>query len=401
MILGRIYTTKLFNAVEPTEAMLTNILATNVPEFDHYGARGPFETRLDIDALEEPSKRFSGYPTHTDGQLFLGSQRDTAVMDLNFRVDDIAEWLFTSNNALFRQADWVSELIEFFTDFCHKNDVLYAGVDHHDAWVRRRDMADSVDGVPELLRHRAQLPGIYWFTYFGPMVFEQLQSDAVLSSVVGREVGSELEGVALTLSESPLDVDRNKREAATLVQELGEEYFFDPSTDDTSTIPFLRDVHETLKARTERASTIPYLPPEDAELFEREIHSIDGEIFVDTEDLASVLVVYLDEDVEGMSGYDRSVLENLDEYFQSNPQRRLYNQVHLKNELIPALGAYLGEVFVKEMGVRWTDGDTITTRTLTCEKVEPRDISPFHLAYHVIYHDMKITDFYGYLDENC
>lgn len=406
MIRGRLYTTHAFDSIESATAMLRTVTSATALQFDRYGASDPFEHDLDdADDLERAAKLLSGYPAHLEGGVRLGDRPHEAALDVSFRANRLVEWRFNAADSLVGGTGEQTELVEFFTDLCHENDVLFAGVDHADAWDTESESNDGTSSVAgesdepstlDVLDCHHQLPGLYWFTYLDAAVVDGLEIGDDVSARDPRD-RDELEGVALQLSDTPLDVERTRAEASDLVREFGEQFFYGRSTGAGATIGVLRELMDRDEEAVGHGSVVPYLRQEAAESVRREVRSVDGNVFEDPESLASVLVVYLDGEVARLGEYDLAALNRLDRYFDETPQRALYSADHLNDELIPALGAYLGVILADAFDVDWTTGDPITSRRLVWQEGERPDISPFHLAYHVINHDAKITDFCEYL----
>lgn len=399
MIVGRFYTARMFDDVESTVAFLRDVTLHRGLSFDRYKLREPDAASHHLDDLTEPAKVLCGYPVHTDGGVVLEGDTHAVSFDIAFHVSGLDEWVFTAEDNLFDDPDRIDTLVEYFTEVCVGNNVLFAGVDHEDVWERVVGQAGGSSDIRDVLRLDYRLPDVYWFSYFGAGIFEELESDAVVADIDLLESEAQLEGAAVSLGESPLDVDRNKQEATAIREELGEAFFVAGTGEEREEIAALETIQEVLNERAACESIIPYLPPKTTATFERDIRSVDGEVFVDPEELAEVLVVYLHGNVEEVFGYDGRALDALDEYFRTAPQRWLYTANHLENELIPALGAYLGEVFTRELPVSWTGGATVMNRTLTAPQLAPKEVSPYHLAHHVVYHDMEIVDFFECLRE--
>lgn len=100
----------------------------------------------------------------------------------------------------------------------------------------------------------------------------------------------------------------------------------------------------------------------------------------DIEGLTGHLVVYLHDEIPALFDYSRSALVGLDSYFESNPLSTSFKRPFVERELIPAIGAYFGEVLVQQLGGRWLKREPIG---LTAVAVRGYVIIPSRVAVDV------------------
>lgn len=399
MLLGRFYTAETFNSIHAARETLEWLLATEIINFEKFGANEPITRKLDRDELTKPAKLLSGYPVHTKGGIFLRAAEHETVLQLDYRVGHLNKWALFADESLVADGTSTNDIIDFLTEFCMRHDVVYAGVDLESVWTDRHEFVEGTSTRKRGLSMEEQLPGIYWFTYLDGALFNRLENGSATPDQTWSDARGQLNGVAFQLSESPSNVTANKTQATDLQRELGEEYFFDPENGTRPERSPLEEVHDRVEAAAEFAHVIPYLPQQYAARFDREIRSVDGDVLDDPSELAENLIVYLHAEVEELFDADISAIESLDEYLRREPQKYHYTRDHLDDEFVPALGAYLGEVYVDEYGVEWTDEDHLMARALTWDEYEPRVVSPFHLAHHVVYNDMRLVDFHDYISQ--
>jgi len=73
----------------------------------------------------------------------------------------------------------------------------------------------------------------------------------------------------------------------------------------------------------------------------------------EVEGLAGHIIVYLHDKIPDLFDYSRNALVGLDSYFERNPMSTAFKHRFVERELVPALGAYFGEVLVRQLGGRW------------------------------------------------
>jgi hypothetical protein len=143
---------------------------------------------------------------------------------------------------------------------------------------------------------------------------------------------------------------------------------------------------------TQPTSKEPEHSVNSAEAFEYlEVLTTECGRYTDPNYLAEMLRVYLHEEVQNLASYSRQALECLDLYFSQHAQATEYNTDHLMKEFIPALGAYLGQVVVEQLGGKWIVREPLMRSVVV---VAERELRPFRHAYQCIYQGVSLTTFY-------
>jgi hypothetical protein len=220
---------------------------------------------------------------------------------------------------------------------------------------------------------------VYWLNVYGSAMVERIGHERV-HTVPCKRLEDLAHGAVLFLtSDTPVDFAEpaarqaqaralahlrgdTREEAATATLEHRSRMFdtvepnFDPDIADLLTLT-LEDVdfgHRQPKI----AELNRYRPPAVSEV--RPVSVQPGSDLADPEaeidryrDLfAEQLVALLHNKVKGMKT-DPAELPAIDYYFWSEDYPRLFKREDIDNDLVPAIGAYLGEILVRHLGGRW------------------------------------------------
>jgi hypothetical protein len=123
----------------------------------------------------------------------------------------------------------------------------------------------------------------------------------------------------------------------------------------------------------------------------QELVSPDGDVIASPQQLTGALVVYLHTTLADVFAYSRTTLEVLDAYFTKHPPRREYTQAFLLQEFTPALGAFLGEVLVRELDGRWLESQPVLTSRV---QVRQKEVTVFREAYEAVWRQRNLVDVY-------
>jgi hypothetical protein len=123
----------------------------------------------------------------------------------------------------------------------------------------------------------------------------------------------------------------------------------------------------------------------------REIISPDGVAVARPQELSGALIVYLHTTLTDIFSYSRATLELLDAYFIKHPPRKEYYEEFLLEEFIPAVGGFLAEVIIRELGGHWEEKQPVLTSTV---HIHGNSSPVFREAYNAIYKGRKLVDVY-------
>lgn len=354
--------------------------------------------------LSEPIKFLSGYPDHLNGDIFVKGDKFKFIARFNWSKSTISTWQMYLENEFFSQPGRIEKFIQFIAEICKHFDIIYGGAAPEEDWDAKHwltsDLPSGGTSSKKLgLSLERCLPGIYWLTIFGKRLVEHFGREKIQNLPSYRVVDLGKGGILVMLREKAFDSSLPERlhDDSEVVEFLGRNYFFDIGNIKNVCDP-IRDVTQggtfASEEITKENKTSQSIELEDN--FENQVVlSPDGEPYSDPTDLAELLIVFLHTDVEEVFNYSQSALEALDSYFGKHPQKLEYKHEHLIKELIPALGAYLGEVFVRELGGNWIIREPLLKSTVV---INGKEISPFKAAYKVIYEPARLLDIYNFLE---
>jgi hypothetical protein len=238
------------------------------------------------------------------------------------------------------------------------------------------------------------LPGIYWLNIFGAdltKAFSEIKLMALPDSEVWR-INSHQIAFCLLDSVLPNSMEQRLQKERYFADILGSIFFFDQNRKDLK----FEIVPQLAKALKQSSSNIKegiLSKIEREEEFKSQIViSLDNIPWKEPADLAEQLVIFLHNHIENIFSFSLSVLESLDTFFVDHPQQLEYNKEHLYKEFIPSLGAYLGEVLVRELGGEWIRREPLLKSDI---KINGKEISTFLFAYRVVYENEKILNIYS------
>jgi hypothetical protein len=111
----------------------------------------------------------------------------------------------------------------------------------------------------------------------------------------------------------------------------------------------------------------------------------------DMAQLAENLVVYLHMDIKEIFSYSLDSLTALDNYFLKHSQKIEYKEEYLRRTFIPVLGAYLGEVIVRNLKGSWIIRKNILKSAVLLNGSE---VAVFESAVKVVYESLKLSELY-------
>lgn len=353
--------------------------------------------------LSEPIKTLSGYPEHLYGDIFIKGDKFKFLARFNWSKSIISTWQIYLAEVFFSQPSHTEKFIQFITELCTHFNIIYGGASPDEDWDAKHwlisELPDGGSYHKKLgLSLEKCLPGIYWLTIFGKELVEFFGREKIHSLPFYRVTDLDNGGILIVLREKPFDssLSERLRHDSEVMEFLGYEYFFD--------INNIKKVCKTIRDVTQGGTFASeeieeeHKAPQETKLednFENQVVlSPDGEPYSNLADLAELLIVFLHTDVEEVFNYSQLALEALDNYFSEHPQKLEYKSEHLIKELIPALGAYLGEVLVHELGGNWIVREPLLKSTVV---VNGRETSPFKAAFKVIYEQEKLLDIYNSL----
>jgi hypothetical protein len=248
------------------------------------------------------------------------------------------------------------------------------------------------------------LPGVYWLTLFGAPLVKHFGRKKLEGLPAHHVLDFGDNGLGLMLSETPFDPGPSERlrRDQEIISKLGSQYFFDMNNPQAGceAIPGVTqgkdgsaepDQQEPAKAAAPEppTKTGPNQVLSLAEFKKQSVLSPDGEQVTKPAELAEQFVALMHMEVKEVSGQSRAALKALDNYFARHPQKKEYKPEHLLTEFIPALGGYLGEVLVKELGGKWQVKNQLLKSVV---KLKGAEIAPFDIAYKVVFGDARLYD---------
>ncbi len=114
--------------------------------------------------------------------------------------------------------------------------------------------------------------------------------------------------------------------------------------------------------------------------------------YTDPSDLADGLVIYFQEEVGGLIDFDTAALATADSHFAAHPPKLGLKRDFLLNDYIPTIGAFLGEVLVREGGGTWIVREPIMKSRVA---IGERETDPFWIAHQAIFDCSNLQDAYN------
>ncbi|HEX9988124.1 MAG TPA: hypothetical protein VGE45_06545 [Chloroflexia bacterium] len=386
---------------------LNDIGGTFTPAY--FDMQEPVKKRYTPDDLSEPIGLLSGQPEHDGGGLLLKGAKPKFLALVKWRRSEVASWHFYLSDDYFDNAKRREEFTRFVTQLCQAFSVLYGGGATQEDWdakhwlkiqrpsggYSRRKMGLEVDEC---------LPGVYWLTLFGAPLVKHFGRKKLESLPTHQVLDFGDNGLGLILSETPSEPGLSERlqRDQEIISKLGSQYFFDMNNPQArcEAIPGVTHGKEGSAESTppEPAKTTATEPPAEkgsksilslAEFKNQTVLSPDGDPVTKPAELAAQFVALMHMEVKEVFGQSRAALKALDKYFARHPQKEEYKPEHLLKEFIPALGGYLGEVLIKELGGKWQVKKPVLKSVV---KLKGAEIAPFNIAYKVVFEDAKLSD---------
>jgi hypothetical protein len=242
---------------------------------------------------------------------------------------------------------------------------------------------------------------LYWLTIFGKELVLAFGESKLMALPGVQAFSLNSQQIAICLNEPviPDHMEQRLQTESQLADMLGTKYFFDRNKTDLNFEPVpqlaevLKDISSTNASKSAKLAELQSsVGAEVKENFESQvILSFDGIPYTNPQDLAEVMVVFLHTEIEEIFTYSRSAIEALNVYFNEHPQRLEYQQEHLVKAFIPALGAYVGEVLVRELRGEWVVKEPLLKSTVI---IDGKEVSTFEVAYQVVYEDQSLLDVY-------
>lgn len=370
-----------------------------------YDVKEPVRKAFPADDPREPVKLLSGSPRHKAGGLLLRGARFGFEAHFKWSEGEVKAWRLSLGDDFFDVPARRDAFLDFVVRLCQKFPVLYGGGAPAEDWEAKHWLVTKSNGG-ETRRKRGLdieecLPGVYWLTVFGgPLVkffgrekLEHLPAHRVLD--LGRG------GLALALREHPFEPrDASERLAgdAEVVSRLGRQYYFDIENPQKGceAIPGVTRGRAGAEEPGRAGPPPPATGRPDAagaeapdEFLNQTLLSPDGEPYSDPSELSASFVTFIHTKVREVFQPTEAALAALDKYFAAHPQRREYSREHLLQEFVPALGGFLGEVLVKNLGGEWVAREPLPQSAV---KIGGKEVSPFRAAYRVVFGDAKLVD---------
>jgi hypothetical protein len=378
-----------------------------------YGEHEPARQPYTPEARAEAARLLAGHPRHLGGDLALRGARNLFRAAFRWYVHGPLIWDFEVDDSFFTDAARAEEFADFVGGLCRRFPVLFGGAAPEGDWMAKNWIVEyHPDGS---LRRTKQvglniegcLPGVYWLTVFGPALVEHFGRRNLERLPTHRVIDLGDAGLLLMLRALPSapEPPTRLRHDQKIVGALGAEYFFDIGRREKKCRP-IKGVTGRAEAGETQGEEPADAAPEasgagsapdggagaDEDGFEQQvIVSPDGVPYRHPREMAEATVVYFHADIEGLNDYSEDSLRALDEYFAAHPQTAEYTREHLVNELTPALGAYFGEVLVKQLGGKWVRRKPLLKSVV---KVRGREMHPFRAAYRAVFAGERLADVY-------
>jgi|SRR6476661_34523 len=343
-----------------------------------------------------------------DGFLFVRGEKDGFLGVFSRQTQELSTWDIWLNVGAMqgkKQKQW----LDWIFCLCGQLPVLYGGgfsaaeYDSKHAHVKQLPGGGRISGTigVSILEFYQYLPGLYWLTIFGKELVQAFGESKlmVLPNVQAFSLNSQQVAICLNEPVIPDNMEQRLQTESRLADILGAKYFFDRNKTDLNFEP-VPQLDEVLKALSSRNASkteklAEHQSPVGAEVkenFESQIIlSYDDTPYTNPRDLAEQMGIFLHMDVKEIFTYSRSAIEALNVYFNEHPQRMEYKQEHLVKEFIPALGAYVGEVIVRELQGEWMVREPLLKSTV---RINGKEVSTFQFAYQVVYEDKPLLDVY-------
>lgn len=221
-----------------------------------------------------------------------------------------------------------------------------------------------------------QVEEIYWLNVWGPEIVERIGRPLVLATPAWHVEELSYGGVLVVIRPTPLDYasaearDAQARVLAHVRPDLDEAAIRATLAERSRKLApvehaFDRDVAELLELLVERemrserpteaARLNSFHPPAVTE-FRTEPLPAQGELAVAIErygDNAEQLVALLRKDIPEIEGSDPAVLPRIDDHLWHFNFAEDYDRADVESDLVPAVGAYLGQMMVDRLGGSW------------------------------------------------
>lgn len=341
------------------------------------------------------------------GMLFVRGGKDGFLAFFSKERQGLSIWRIYLSISAMQESKKMERWLAWIFTLCGRLPVLYGyGCSEEEVDAKHEYVKEYPDGgrsigaigmsVSEFYQY---LPGLYWLTIFGAELVQAFDQTRFGTLPDVSTYVLDAQQVAIRLNEPllPEDMGQRLKAESQLADILGAKFFFDRNRTDIKFEPVPALVHAlnllaSRETQAEPVSTPESAPEEELQRFENQIAlSANGVPYKNLGDVAETLVVYLHTEVKEIFAYSRSALVALDTYFAEHPQALEYSSEYLLEEFIPALGAYLGEVFVRQLGGEWIKQDPLLKSVV---KVKEKEIPVFRIAYQVVYGDAKLVEKY-------
>ena len=361
-----------------------------------FGASEPVKRVYDPAKPAAPIKLLSGAPDFGGGGVMLKGSKFKFLVWITWEAapEAVSTWHMWLSEKFFERAERLEEFVGFITKLCGRFPILFGGACPEVDWDAKHWV--NIKGTGSLVKAGAALdkclPGVYWLTIFGPQLVEHFGREKIESLSVRRvlDFGSGAGGLGIVLRDSPFEPAKSERlrQDAEVAQQLGEEYFFDAADPEKE----CRPIPSVTRGGTETVAVAkPRTRPEFGLKDLEKVTVLDaaGQPVTDLADLAEMLVVFLHGEVNEAGDYSRAALEAIDAHFARHPQQKEYKPEHLQTEFLPALGAYVGEVLVRNLKASWVAREPLPKSTV---KHGDTEVSPFEVAYRSVYEGAELSE---------
>lgn len=378
--------------------LLNEVGGTFTPSW--FDNKEPIRKEYTKDDLSEPIKLLSGHPKYLGGGLLLKGSNYKYKALFNWNMEGISTWHIYLSKAYFKSPTRIEEFLHFISQLNQlgsngASPLIYGAAAPKEEWSTKHWLVKRRPGGRKSrkkagLELKESLPGIYWFTIFGEELVEFFGREKIESLPVSHVFDLGQNGIGVLRRDFPFTPENDLCHDHEIMARLGSQYFFDINDleKQIEAIPGITLGKSHPQRRQLKAKTPNSL---NESMFNKAILSPHGEPYTIPGHLAAQLVVYLHTEVEEVFTKTGKALSALDHYLAIHPQQIEYKPAHLMEEFIPALGAYLGEVLVKELGGQWIVRKPIGQSVV---KINGHEISPFRQAYQAIYENAKLKDVY-------
>jgi hypothetical protein len=325
------------------------------------------------------------------GGIMLKAAKHRFLVWIKSEAQEVSTWYMWVSEKFFERPARVEEFVGFIAKFCERFPVLFGSACPQEDWDAKHLLQEgyATSRVGDTLGKC--VPGVYWMTVFGPPLVEHFGREKIEGLPVHRVVDAG--GLALVLRESPYgpELSERLRHDAEVARLLGEEFFFDVTQPkkECQPIPGVTSGGAGVTTDTDEAEAEPAAKFTIKDLADVTVLDATGEPVTDLKELAEMLVVFLQEEVADATDYSRTALAALDAHFAEHTQRKEYKPEHLNKEFLPALGAYFGEVLVRNLKAKWVKREPLPRSTV---KHGDAEVSPFEVAYRSIYEGARLAD---------